>query len=126
MEYSLYRQIDLRLKRLDEMTIKINEKIKTLPEGKVMILKRKSGVYYYNYINASNYKYIRKGDCKTAEALIQKNYLEDVLKSIKCESKAIKKIQDLYPKIVAEDVYGQLSEERKEIVKPIVLTDEQI
>ena len=107
------------------MTIKINEKIKTFPEGSVMVLKRKSGVYYYNYVNADNYKYIRKDDFKTAEALIQKKYLEDVLKSIKCESKVIKKIQNLYPNTVAEDVYGQLPEERKEIVKPIVLPDEQ-
>lgn len=125
MEFSLDKQINLRLKRLDEMSSKIKEKIKTLPEGRIIILKRKSGVYYYNYVNENNYKYIRKNNRKTVEALIQKNYLEEVMKSINCESTVIKKIQKLYPNTVAEDVYDHLSEDRKPFVKPIVLPDDQ-
>lgn len=54
MEFSLDKQINLRLKRLDDMSKKINEKIKTLPEGRIIMLKRKSGVYFYNYVNANN------------------------------------------------------------------------
>ena len=125
MEFSLDKQINLRLKRLDDMSKKINEKIKTLPEGRIIMLKRKSGVYFYNYVNANNYKYIRKDDRKIAEELIQKSYFEDVLKSIECESAVIKKIQKIYPDTVAEDIYNQLSEDRKPFVKPIVLPDDQ-
>lgn len=107
------------------LTGEIDKKLKGLPEGKIFIKHHKYSDYYYRSVEGHGEEYICKADKKIAEDLIQRGYLEKVLKASTQELKALECALKKYPETVAEDIYEELTESRRNIVKPIRLTDEQ-
>ena len=120
-------RIQDRKKRLTEMRMMTEEKLSSYPEGRISIKHRNSDTYYY--LSASELvqpeKLLNKDDHELVEKLLQRSYLEKILKAIKDELKTIELISRKYPECVAEEIYYHLSEERKQWVKPIIPTDEQ-
>ena len=57
--------------------------------------------------------------------MVQKRYLQKVLKTAKQEAKALKQILSYYPLSTLETVYDDLPEEVKRYARPIVVGDEQ-
>ena len=96
------------------------------PYGRIKIKKCKSGIYYYLSTKENADKLLSKDDGLLIGKLLQKNYFQKALQLLNIELDALKKIQTIYPKTVIEDLYDQLSDERKKHTKPIVLGDERI
>ena len=107
------------------LIIRLKDKIANLPEGRISIKHRGTRTYYYYSIGNSEEKIINSDNIKLAENILQKNYLEKVLKSSEQEAEVIKRAIKQYPDPVAEEIYDQLSEERKVLVKPIVTPIDQ-
>lgn len=114
-----------RYELIMSLTGELDKKLKELPEGKLYIKHHKYGDYYYRVVEGHGEEYLCRADNQIVENLIQKGYLEKVLKASMQELKALESALDKYPETVAEDVYEKLSEGRKKIAKPIRLTDEQ-
>ena len=112
------------LKKTSKIT---EEKLRKYPKGRIYIKHQNNTVRYY--LSGEDYgdeeKLLGDDDAGLIDELIQKSYLEKVMKAAKDELTALRKIKKLYPEMIAEEVYNQLNEERKKIVKPIVPTDEQ-
>ena len=125
MNYSINESISKRIQRLNEMSKRIDGKIKSLPEGKLKVKRYKGSVYYYQIKSDSDTRYLNRKDHKLTEDLLQKEYLEQVFMTIKQELSVLTELKKSYPKLLAEDVYENLKDERKAFVKPIVLNDEQ-
>ena len=107
-------------------TIKsLEKKLKTLPEGSLKIKKTKNHTYYYWSKYKEPDKDLTSKDSDLIQKLIQKNYLQNVLKAAKTESEALRKILSSYPEEIMEDVYDNLSVERKELARPLVPGDEE-
>ena len=100
------------------------KKIRSFPDGRIKIKKRKSGVYYYLSTGENNDRLLSESDRELIGALIQKSYLKKTLISMKKELKSIIMLQKVCPETKAEEIYDQLSAERRTFVKPIILGEE--
>ena len=118
-------EINERIELLIKTLEKTKSRIKCLPQGRVNIKRRGASTYYYFVGDDRKEKLIKRGD-RLAEDLLQKSYLTDVYKAAEKELKVLIKYKDEYPLVLIEDVYDQLTEERKKLVKPIIPTDEQL
>ena len=116
-----------RLKLLSSLITQLDKKLKSLPSGSLKICKFENRTDYY-VANSDSFtldKYLNKKEYKLIEDLAQKSYLRKVLKVSIEEAEFLKRTLDKYPDTIAEDVYDQLSDERKKLVKPIVTPIEQ-
>lgn len=103
----------------------LEKKLKSFPEGRLSIKHRNNSIRYYHEGISSGCKYLKYDNQILINKLIQKNYLENVLKAAKQESAALEKSLVLYPSVIMEDVYDNLTPERKALAKPITLSDEE-
>lgn len=102
----------------------LDKKIESFPDGRIKIKKCKSGVYYYLSIKGKKDRLLAEKDNDLIRDLIQKSYLRQMQISLKNELKALNRMQLIYPDTIAEDLYDQLSDERKAYAKPIMVGDE--
>ena len=102
----------------------IEERLKHFPSGRIKIKKHKNGTYYYLSTDDKEDQPIDKDD-QLIQELIQKGYLKKALVLLKKEDKALKRVLNIYPTTLAEELYDQLSDERKAYAKPIMVGDEK-
>lgn len=108
-------QLENALKRIDVF-------LSNAPEGCLKWQHRRGKTYYYHqFMDGAKWKrkYIKKGEDSLAKALAQKHYysvirpiLEEHLKNLKC-------LGEKCPLDELEEVYDNLSDERKNLVVPI-------
>ena len=128
MKNSFRTELEVRSDILNELVKKTTEKLKSFPAGYIYVKHRKDNVYFYLVSDEPNSeeKLLDNNEKEYIRSLIQKGYLEKVLKAAERELDVVMKLQRRYPKVLAEEVYDQLSPERKELVNPIIPTDKQI
>ena len=81
--------------------------------------------YYHRESKTERYgTYISKKNIKLAKSLAQKDYNQKMISTIKKELAAINSFFRLNPDIPPEDVYLSLSSERKNLVEPMIETEE--
>ena len=124
MDAELISQIKGRYKRLTELINRIEERMKALPEGRIYVKSHGKKSYYYLVADGQE-MYLAKDKSDLIESLLQKKYLEKVLRTAKEEMDVLKRLIRTYPEIVAEDIYGNLSDARRKYVKPIIPTNEE-
>lgn len=124
MAIDFRKELNARYEMLTKSVEDIEKKNKSFPDGRINTRYRNGNTYFYLVNCESKEKYLTHEDDALIEQLIQKNYLNKVLKDAKTERKAILKMLELYPEKVAEDVYDSLPEWRKQYATPINLCDE--
>jgi hypothetical protein len=115
-----------------------NKKIEKLPEGKLRISYCRGNLQYYKIIDSADThgKYIKKSDFKIAQELAQKDYLKKIIDVAQEELKIVKRAIGAganFPKtkednqgiITPEAVYDGLKKERKILVSPLLISDEE-
>lgn len=102
----------------------LDKKIESFPDGRIKIKKCKSGVYYYLSIKGKKDRLLNENETDLIRDLIQKSYLKQMRVSLRSELKALSRMQKIYPSVIAEDLFDQLSEERKAFAKPAMVGDE--
>lgn len=115
-----------RLHKLEKLKRSKEAALKRAPEGKLRINNTKSGPQYY-YRKHGNEKtgiYLPKKEIVLVRRLGQKDYDQRTLKSIQDEIDAIKKCLRKYPCPAAEEVFYIMSEQRKNLINPLEMTDE--
>ncbi len=103
------------------------EAIKIAPRGSLRISKSKSRTQYYHRmdIHDRNGIYLKKSERDRIERLAQKEYDKRVLKAAEEELRVLERLGRQYPLNTAEDQFGLMSENWKELVRPIIETDAQ-
>jgi len=124
MAVNISKALKARKELLSGSIRDIETKIALLPEGRINVKHRNGKTYYYMAGEAPAEKYIRPADHKLIGQLAQKDYLKKVLKEAKLELKAIEKMIRVYPDRLAEDVFNQLTDERKKHVRPVSICDD--
>lgn len=125
MAIDFRRELNARYELITKSIEDIEKKSQSFPDGWINTRYRKGKTYYYLAGYKSKEQYLTREDTTLIEQLIQKNYLNNVLKYAKTEQKAILKMLELYPEKIAEDVYDTLPEWRKQYATPINLCDEE-
>lgn len=115
-----------RLQKLEKIQKNKESALKRSLEGRLRISKGKGNPQYYIIKTAgdTNGIYLPKSQFNTVKRLGQKDYDFRVLKAVQNEIKAIRVFLKQFPDPTAEDVYYQISDERRKLVNPIVETDE--
>lgn len=116
----LKARYDLLTKTIED----IEKKSHSFPEGWINTRSRNGKTYYYLANYEAKEQYLTQKDSDLIQQLIQKDYLNKVLKDAKTERKAIQKMLNLYPETVVEDAYDNLPEGRKRYATPINICDE--
>ena len=101
--------------------------LENAPVGRLRISSSGASARYYHVLNESNREgiYIRKSQIKLTLDLAQKSYLQDLIRSIDEEIEVWEKCSDELPMSAPEEVYSKLSPERKSLVSPLVMTNEE-
>ncbi len=102
-------------------------KLSKLPSGSLRIQRQGKYVAYYHVPEKeqSNGTLLKDDDGKLIRELAQKSYLRKVTNSAQKELKHIRNFLDKYPKGSFDDIYDQLSSDRRNLIKPVTLSDEQ-
>ena len=124
MSVDFRKELKARYDLLTKTIEDIEKKNKTFPDGRVNVRVHQHRSYYYLDGGESKDRYLTQKDSDLIQQLIQKDYLNKVLKDAKTERKAIQKMLNLYPETVVEDAYDNLPEGRKRYATPINICDE--
>ena len=117
----------IKMEELNKLQSMTEKSIKRAPEGTLVLSECRGTVQYYHKTNCNQKKgkYISKKNEKLIKELAQKDYDSNFWQEIEKEKRNISKILGLLPKKELTETYERLSERRKELVEPHVLTDEQ-
>lgn len=125
MAADIRKALILRYHFLSTSIVDIEKKLRSYPEGRVNIRTRKESRYYYLAGSGNKERYLSQNDSGLIGQLIQKDYLNKVLKEAKTELSALGRMIRLYPETIAEDVYDSLPEGRKLYATPINICDDE-
>ncbi|MBO4635787.1 MAG: hypothetical protein J5685_01445 [Clostridiales bacterium] len=119
---AIIKRCDLLSKFIPEL----EKKLIGFPEGRLKTTRRGDVVNYY-LVNCpdGNTRMLKKSEHGIAKQLAQKAYFQRVLRIAGQEQETLKVILTKLPETVMEDVYDQLPQDRKDLVKPIVLPDSE-
>ena len=115
------------LKDMEHYIAQTEKSLKRAPEGTLVLSKSNEFVQYYHKTESNQKKgeYISKKNSKLISSLAQKDYDLRFLKDMKEQKSKLCKAIQLLSNINFLKVYDELSEARKQLVDPHVLTDEQ-
>lgn len=120
----------LIINKLNEMEFyaaKAKKSLEKAPPGSLGISHSKGNVQFYHRIERGQHKgkYIAKDNSKLIFALAQKYYDQIFLKTAENNIQKLKRAIKLLPEKELAMVYTNLSQTRKNLVRPYILTDEQ-
>ena len=116
-----------KLKEADGLISRVEKSLKKAPEGMLVLSQSKGTVQYYHKTESSQKKgkYISTKNSKLIKSLAQKDYDLRFLKHIKEQKNKLCKAMQLLADVDFLKVYLSLSETRKKLINPHLLTDEQ-
>ena len=97
------------------------------PDGRLRIQHRGNSVSYFHVTKygSVNGELIKTSEMDMVRALAQKAYLESLLRSAKTEKKYWSELMNHYPETPIENIYSNLSDDRKHLVKPLAVSDDE-
>lgn len=115
------------LKSLEEIIHKAERSLEKAPNGILRISKSKNSMQYYKRDDEKdrNGKYIKKKDMNMVYGLAQKDYDKNIVTVAKEQREKICRFLKQYRPDWAKDIYEGMSPERKLLIDPYVLSDEQ-
>ena len=123
----LIYQLNKRKLYLQKLLNEIENRMQNLPQGTLRVSKMNGIPRYYHITSKGDTKgkYILKKNKKMAEQLAQKDYMQRVYQCAKTELEDIKEFLNKHDKKELENIYPKLNPYRKELVKPMVISDEE-
>lgn len=122
----LQEEIRKRLNKLETIISNKRKEIEKAPKGIVNIARSGERLQYYfkNSTSDKKRRYIKQEELPLVKALCQKDYDERVVELAEKEYSRLKMLQSLYQKGDCEKIYEKLNEDRKNLVTPISISEE--
>jgi len=122
----LFHELNKRRDYLQELIREIEGQLQIAPQGNLRVSNIKGIPRYYHMTipGDTKGKYIKSKDKSLAYQLAQKDYLQKLYQEVKEELQDIEFFLKKHGGDDLEQVYDKMNEYRKEIVSPIVITDE--
>lgn len=124
----LGRIIDEERRMLEELRNVCECELQQAPKGHIKATAQESGYQYYykkEHSGEANGKYVRKKDMALVREIAKRDYYKKVEEELAQKIKIINKFEVDYKKYELNQIYESMSEGRKQLVEPLVLTDEQ-
>lgn len=124
---NLRNELEERRKFLLKVQKEKERALKNAPEGHLRINHRAGKVQYYHRTNPKDFSgtYLKQKEVEFVKSLAQKDYDEQVYRSVTQELEAIERYLGKAPEKEAEEIYNFIREERKQFIHPIVLSEEE-
>lgn len=116
--------LDQRIYKLRQIIVEKEKKLKKVPEGTIHISGYGDKVQFYLHNNGER-KYMGEKEKPLVQRLCQKDYDQKILRSAEKELKKLEKIRKNYPGQTCEEIYNNIHIQRKKLVQPIWLPDEE-
>jgi len=122
----LFHELNKRKEYLRDLIREIDNKMYIAPQGALRVSKINGIPRYYHMTKPGDTqgKYIQKKDKNLACQLAQKDYMQKLRREAERELENINCYLTNHPKTNLENIYDNLNQYRKEIVTPIIYTDE--
>ena len=123
---SMKSKVADREKKLVEIKRSLERTMSSMPKGSLNISMERGKVRYYHFTGMNvKRRYLSKNEMDFIKKLAQKDYNNQVLKSVNQELKALNMLKSAYPETLVEDVYNTLSLDKQILVTPVIETDQQ-
>ncbi len=119
----LIKKMEQRIMLLRKEIERAEKGLMKYPEGRLRISKAR--FYMVENREKPTGMYISKKNIKLIKALAQKNYNERFIKMGTIELKALENAIEIIKRVNAETAYSGLSEERKDLVEPYIIPDDE-
>ncbi len=124
------QDLQSRLNYVNQVVDYAEKQLKKSPPGRLRIQRQGQSLTYYcaGEIKGDkdhNGRRLDASDKQIISDLAQKSYLRKVRQSALEEQRAIRKILDNYPKLQFENIYKDLRDDRKTLIRPVALSDEE-
>lgn len=112
---------------LQELLHRKQKELENLPKGDIRVVSHGSGYQYYlrTAENPKNGKYIPQKHLKLVPGMLQREYLEKIIKAVNKELCILDKLITCYKSGCMEEVYEKLPIGKKQIITPVEETDKQ-
>ncbi len=119
------RKLETRQHQLEKLVATLGERIAKLPEGRLRVEKHKRGFQYYHVTEQGGLhgQYLKTTQRPLAAKLAQKQYYEKLQSAASRESRAISAYLRGMPDTAPENIYEELAEGRKVLVRPVLESD---
>lgn len=123
---TLVKQMSERKEELEQFLIIKTKALKTAPDGFLRVSKKHNSRQYYHRTGRSKYEclYLNRNQNALAAALAQKDYDCKLVAELMAEIKVLKRLLDSYQPARIEKIYQSLHENRKPLIAPVILPDE--
>ena len=122
------QEIHTRIQFLRQVIRKKEACLTDIPEGTLNIIHSGGRIQYYLYQNGRK-KYLKANDMELGRCACQKEYDRKVLQAARQELKYLEKLEAIYQEtgtmVPCDAIYEKLSEERRALLKPLKITDEE-
>ena len=122
--HHIKEQLEERIYNLKQIINKKENELSGVPEGSIHICQSGSRTQFYLKQEGKR-RYLKESENKLVKKLFQKDYDQKILLAAKKELKELEKLSKNYPRITCEEIFGTLHDERKKIVHPILLPNEE-
>lgn len=124
MEDLIQKLLD-RLSVLEKTISRAEHDLKEAPKGKLRLSKTKNSMHYYQVSEEKRERvYIHLSEKELIRELAQKDYLELLLEKSRKEMMSIRSFLEEECFLKSNQVYSNLHEARKKLVKPILVDDD--
>ena len=122
----LFQELNKRKEYLQDLMREIDNKLDSSPQGALRVSNIKGIPRYYHMTKPGDTKgkYIKKKNKNLACQLAQKDYMQRLYREVERELESINIYLTNHGEVDIENVYDGLNQYRKEIVTPLVITDE--
>ena len=112
---------------IEKLIARATDSLANAPEGTLKIIKKGGHLEYAQRFSGEGgrVKYISKDNGNLIKALAQKDYDMKILRNLIARKLALEKFEEIYPCASLESIYEGLTPERKALVKPVILTNDQ-
>lgn len=124
----LLDELKMRMKQLEKAHAKVRKELENQPDGHIRVssFKGYSRFYLRNDPKNFNGQYIPKKSEELVRALMKKDYLERVRRRIEKEMSLMTRYIAFLEKDRGDLVYSKMSQGRKALVEPVMLTDDEL
>lgn len=121
--------LNIKEKEIERLIAETEASLAGAPEGTLLIYRHRGYTEYYKRLpdkeKGERRIYIPRQDMELVRALAQKDYDIRVLKLLKSEQAAIGNLRAGFPVKMIHDIFNELPAERRKLVTPVILTDEE-
>ena len=121
---NIRKTLNERIFQLNFLITEEEKKLLSAPSGRIKIAHRKDSTRYY-LVNEKGTEYIPDSKKLFIRKLIQKTYDQKILRKAKQEKQLLERLLNSYPDIIPEEVYATLTPERRQLITPIILPDDE-